>query len=505
MKLAKLLKANELAEAMDDFFIMFRHNIRMMRIVLATFVITHLLACAWAAVGLLSASECELGDTQGGSWFCSYEGMNWVKAGVEDRYLTSFYFAMTTISTVGYGDIVPNTAPERLFVIFAMTLGGLFYGLVVANMSSLVNSMDWNTRMYYEKMDTLVSYMKAKGFPSDLGFRVRRYFKHYLREKTSLDEREILHQLSSQLRAEVALHLIDDVVYSIPLFSTLELDELAEVLVIMKPFKISPGEYLTKAGDLGTDMYLVTEGACVMYDDGGSMYRHLGPGAFCGEFAALDLAKVHTVNVQAIKVCSGYLLSKDDLQTAFANSPQVIDMIREEALRIAMLDENVAMTEHQFAGLHVQPGTGGRPASISLDSGHLGAGSELLERMTWKDDDGGAAGAEGGAASPAGKGGGPPHVPAPGVTPIHLMGGLDVGGTATHEGIEKIHRRMTGLQHLFHQIGHEMGEMEKEYRFMQTVLNATTQPRKRKDHSPEREALAGASQPARDVLNSRPL
>ena len=54
-----------------------------------------------------------------------------------------------------------------------MLLGGAFYGYVVANMSSIVASMDTVARAEEEEMDTLAAYMLERQLPADLANRIR--------------------------------------------------------------------------------------------------------------------------------------------------------------------------------------------------------------------------------------------------------------------------------------------------------------------------------------------
>lgn len=48
------------------------------------------------------------------------------------------WWAFVTITTVGYGDIVPATGPGRFIGVLAMVIGVLIYSLVIANVTRLV-------------------------------------------------------------------------------------------------------------------------------------------------------------------------------------------------------------------------------------------------------------------------------------------------------------------------------------------------------------------------------
>lgn len=52
------------------------------------------------------------------------------------KYITALYFSVTTMITVGYGDVSPKTTPEMLFSIFAMVLASGIFGY---SMSSVIN------------------------------------------------------------------------------------------------------------------------------------------------------------------------------------------------------------------------------------------------------------------------------------------------------------------------------------------------------------------------------
>lgn len=43
-------------------------------------------------------------------------------------YVASLYWSVLTLTTVGYGDIVPTNDGERLFTVFVMLAGAYYFG-----------------------------------------------------------------------------------------------------------------------------------------------------------------------------------------------------------------------------------------------------------------------------------------------------------------------------------------------------------------------------------------
>ena len=52
------------------------------------------------------------------------------------------YRVITTLTTVGYGDIVPYTILEKIFSLVVMILGVGFYSYTIGNLSSILANID---------------------------------------------------------------------------------------------------------------------------------------------------------------------------------------------------------------------------------------------------------------------------------------------------------------------------------------------------------------------------
>ena len=62
------------------------------------------------------------------TWVSTYDDGSALDADAGTQYLYSVYWALTTLTTVGYGDITPTNNLERLYSLFALLTGALVFG-----------------------------------------------------------------------------------------------------------------------------------------------------------------------------------------------------------------------------------------------------------------------------------------------------------------------------------------------------------------------------------------
>ena len=72
-----------------------------------------------------------------------------------ELYVTSFYFTVTTIVTVGYGDITPVSIIEKILCIFLMITGVIGFSFVTGSLASLIQNEDSNQAKLKESMHIL--------------------------------------------------------------------------------------------------------------------------------------------------------------------------------------------------------------------------------------------------------------------------------------------------------------------------------------------------------------
>jgi hyperpolarization activated cyclic nucleotide-gated potassium channel 2 len=67
---------------------------------------------------------------------------NYIDKDAGTQYLASIYWALQTLTTVGFGDINAVTVTEKVITIFWMIFGVGFYSFTIGNLSQIIASID---------------------------------------------------------------------------------------------------------------------------------------------------------------------------------------------------------------------------------------------------------------------------------------------------------------------------------------------------------------------------
>jgi Ion channel len=93
-----------------------------------------------------------LDDTDKNNWI--YQ-TGYLELSNSQLYVTSIYFTITTLVTVGYGDITAYSMIERVMCSILMVLGVLSFSFASGALASIITSYDVSEAQLKEKIATL--------------------------------------------------------------------------------------------------------------------------------------------------------------------------------------------------------------------------------------------------------------------------------------------------------------------------------------------------------------
>jgi len=130
---------------------------RLFNFFLTFFLICHIVGCLWVLAANMAGEKSE-------TWIGPYSTMDKV-----DLYVTSIYFTVTTITTVGYGDISGDqTRTERIFCIFIMVAGVIAFSFASGSLASIIQNYDSQNAKLAGQVDTLNKIYNDYNLPIDL-------------------------------------------------------------------------------------------------------------------------------------------------------------------------------------------------------------------------------------------------------------------------------------------------------------------------------------------------
>ncbi|CAD8075620.1 unnamed protein product [Paramecium sonneborni] len=235
--------------------------LEMIKLVYFLVLVAHMCSCGWHLLGRIEYET--YNDEKSWLIFYDYYEKQWY-----DRYIVSLYWSVITTLTVGYGDIVPQTSIERLFVIIvAMVLCGVF-GYIISTIGEIIKTLEERKALLKRSMKKVNQYIKQKQLNLQLSLKVRKYFefKHQIDEQLQEQDDSVLNKLSGQLKSEVLV----DIYKRVLLKSTFLKDNIPDELINnlcqkTKQATYAPGYDIANVNDTATKLIFILEGQVNSY------------------------------------------------------------------------------------------------------------------------------------------------------------------------------------------------------------------------------------------------
>ncbi|KAF4525067.1 hypothetical protein B566_EDAN001981 [Ephemera danica] len=305
LKTARLLRLVRVARKIDRYS---EYGAAVLLLLMATFaLIAHWLACIWYAIGNAERPhlKSKVGwlDLLANDTHEFYYPNNTGGPSIKSRYITALYFTFSSLTSVGFGNVAPNTDAEKVFTICVMLVGSLMYASIFGNVSAIIQRLYSGTARYHTQMLRVREFIRFHQIPNPLRQRLEEYFQHAWTYTNGIDMNSVLKGFPECLQADICLHLNRNLLNNCS----------AALSMKFKTTHAPPGDTLVHRGDVLTSLYFISRGSIeILKDD--IVMAILGKDDIFGEnpCAHPTLGK-SSCNVRALTYCDLHKIHRDDL------------------------------------------------------------------------------------------------------------------------------------------------------------------------------------------------
>ena len=191
---------------------------------------------------------------------------NWiVHLGIEqdnffEIYIYALYYIISTVTTVGYGDVSTYTCLERFFGIIILIVGIMGYSVALTSVSGYIHKMNSKAESYQDNIKFLKN-LKENNiyFSQDLYDKIIRYLK-YSHDKYD-DTNLIVENLPFSLRNTLLLEMYNPMIKNFTFFKKISnTDFIIQILLKFKPILSMKNDILLKDGEFQEEVIFIKNG-----------------------------------------------------------------------------------------------------------------------------------------------------------------------------------------------------------------------------------------------------
>jgi hypothetical protein len=75
---------------------------------------------------------------------------------------------MTSLTSVGFGNISANTKQEQIFCVFVLLFGALVYATIFGNITTIIQQLHTDTNRYHDAINSVTEFSRQFHVPQEL-------------------------------------------------------------------------------------------------------------------------------------------------------------------------------------------------------------------------------------------------------------------------------------------------------------------------------------------------
>jgi hypothetical protein len=338
LKMARILRVNRIAGRWVT-VINFQHaQIALLKNMITMGLTAHWMACIWVIIPQLEKESaftwisawisgndaCALTDGATNGYFLMGECYHHT-----DLYAASIYWAVMTLTSIGYGDITATNKTEYLLCAVVMMIGGCIWAFIIGNICAVVGNVDYTTKHYQETMDQLNYFLRNTNMDFHTCRQLRQYVVFAKDAHRESSRKDLLSKLPPSLGGECAISSSKTLVESnVSWFKQCSGDTILALVLRMGTHVHAPQETIFAKWTL----FIMHKGVCARTGN------ILTPGTAWGhDFLLSNLQNCDSYPAFTITFVQLSSLTKQAVEEVIEVTPAADSIVRQATIKMAII------------------------------------------------------------------------------------------------------------------------------------------------------------------------
>lgn len=218
-------------------------------------------------------------------------------------YTAALYFAIYTMTGIGYGDLTPTTQHETSVCVLIMAVSAVFWAFMIGSFCNVVSSMNAQESQFRQRMDDLNYMMADRKFPPALQRRCRMFLINSKQHQRAAGYHQLENLFSISLRGDVAATINEEWIKKLWYLEGASKDFIIELSQSLTSIMFAPMEAI----DICYALFILQNGIVARQG------KILAKGSLWGcEFIMSDEALIDTTCAAALSYTLVMCICRDD-------------------------------------------------------------------------------------------------------------------------------------------------------------------------------------------------